>query len=110
MSDFTYSPDDSPDKDVEPRVLEAKYGDGYAQVVGDGINTLQSKWSVNFTRDAATIDAIESFLETKAGVTSFTWTPPGGTEIRVRCKKWRRSLIAFTWHRLQADFERVFAV
>ncbi|CAB4180551.1 COG4718 Phage-related protein [uncultured Caudovirales phage] len=109
MSDFTYAPDDGADKDTKPRVLAAQFGDGYEQVTGDGINTLQSEWQVTFTRDSATIDTIESFLDTKAGVTSFTWTPPGMSEIRVRCRDYRRSLAAYGWHRLSATFKRVFA-
>ena len=58
-------------------VLTAKFGDGYEQRVADGINTLNETYSLTFkTRTKAEIDDIVVFLDTKKGVTSFTFTLP----------------------------------
>ena len=74
----TYAtPDKQLTRSTTPRVLTAKFGDGYEQRVADGINTLNEEYSLNFkTRTKEEIDDIVAFLDTKAGVTKFTFTLP----------------------------------
>jgi len=109
VSDFNYSPSFPPKVSYQPRVTEATFGDGYSQRVGDGINTNPQSWSLTFAGiDNATADAIVSFLSGKAAVTSFTWTPPGGTEIRVICKTWQRIRPTSTHSTVTATFDQVF--
>ena len=74
----TYAtPDKQLTRSTSPRVLTAKFGDGYEQRVADGINTLNEEYSLNFkTRTKAEIDDIVVFLDGKKGVTSFIFTLP----------------------------------
>jgi phage-related protein len=74
----TYAtPDKAMTKQSTPRVLTAKFGDGYEQRIVDGINNLDENYSLTFrTRTKEEIDDIVSFLDTKAGVTKFTLTLP----------------------------------
>lgn len=77
-------------RDVEPRVLEVEFGDGYTAVSPDGINTvLQSRsvlWNGLSDVDRA---AIETFFEARAGVQRFYYQFPGDAKIRLwRCKTW----------------------
>lgn len=92
MSDFTWIPSASPAPilEEEPRVLSAKFGDGYEQRAGDGINNRPQVWTVHFNnRSLAQANAIIAFLRARNGASSFTWTPPDGSaEIRVICRKW----------------------
>lgn len=91
MATFTWSPQTVSKKAV-PRVLGAAFGDGYQQRVGDGINTISPEWSLTFSRVIADIDAIEAFLEARAGEESFDWTPPGeSTAIKVVCPEWGKT-------------------
>ncbi len=69
---FTWTPDYGVIRTRYPRAREAKFGDGYAQRIGDGLNTDLSMWKLNFSsRTAAEIKAIDAFLRDKAGVTAF---------------------------------------
>lgn len=107
MSDFEFAvPEVGSSVEHTPRVLIAKFGDGYEQRVPDGINTELQKWTVKFIVDVPTGQAIHNFLKSLGGSTSFTWTPPNETEIRVVCRSWRRTIGAVHWE-INTTFEEV---
>ena len=74
----TYAtPDKQLTKSSSPRILTAKFGDGYEQRIADGINVLEETYTLTFkTRLKAEIDDIVAFLDTKQNVTKFTLTLP----------------------------------
>ena len=74
----TYAtPDKQLTKTSNPRVLTAKFGDGYEQRAVDGINNLNETYNLTFkTRLKAEIDDIVAFLDSKQNVTKFTLTLP----------------------------------
>jgi phage-related protein len=88
MSEFNYVPGSGLQSTSKPRVLLSKFGDGYEQRVLDGINTNLKSWRLSFTMEVASLDAIEAFLISKGGVTSFTWTPTGKSQVLVICRDW----------------------
>lgn len=108
MSTFTWKPAWGASQSVNPRVLVASFGDGYAQRVGDGINTMPRAWSLNFTQETAAIDLIEAFLRNSAGVTAFDWTPPTGAAGKFVCQEWTRTIASPTAHSISATFVEVF--
>lgn len=108
MSDFNYQPAPGARVTREPRVLSARFGDGYEQRVADGINTQPRTWELTFQRAAADIATILAFFEAKGGVTSFTWTPEGESEVRVLCRRWSRGYVAPGAGAVSATFEEVF--
>jgi phage-related protein len=115
MSDWTYVPDRSYSASRAPRVREVKFGDGYSQRLQDGINYINESYSLSFNNRSFTdISAMDSFLETRGGSTSFTWTPPGEVEIKVICRNWDISVLNHTGVNstsigsLTATFERVY--
>ena len=62
----------------EPRVLRAKFGDGFAQTAGDGIQPFNEEYRFVYTDwPDEHLDTIEKFLRERNGVESFLWTPPG---------------------------------
>lgn len=76
---FIWLPNYNSAMQVVPRVLQAKFGDGYSQRAADGLNTMLRKWNLQFTnRTQADCDAIEAFLVSQGGCLSFNWTPPSG--------------------------------
>lgn len=110
MSDFTFVPSWGSDLDEEPTVAKAQFGDGYAQRVGDGINNRKQVWSLRFENlTSANADTIIAFFRTRNGASSFTWTPPGLSEAKFICEKWKRSYPDFS-HTITATFEQVFDV
>jgi phage-related protein len=80
-------------EDAEPRVNRARYGDGYEQRSGDGINNLLRKWRLRFDNcDPAIAQEIIDFLEARNAVEAFDWTPKWGTvATKVVCPSWQRS-------------------
>ncbi|EKO3656410.1 phage tail protein [Vibrio metschnikovii] len=57
------------------RVLSAQFGDGYAQEVGDGINTKSDSYSLTFKGDFEKIKAIMDFIDAHQGYLPFYWSP-----------------------------------
>lgn len=63
--------------DVEPRVIVAQFGDGYAQRRPNGINYTPQTWTVDM-RNAKEADARAAFdfLNARGGVDVFNWYEP----------------------------------
>lgn len=109
MTAFAWIPQ-TVEKTVTPRVRSARFGEGYEQRVGDGINTMPGQWSLSFSREASIIDAIEGYLVAAGGINAFDWTPPGeSTAVRVVCREWSRTPhTGLRSGALMATFEQVF--
>jgi phage-related protein len=108
MSEFTWQPAYNANVTKAPRVKTAVFGDGYQQRAADGINQILQAWQLSFQLSKTDIDAIDTFLSTKNGVTSFTWTPGTGSEIKVVCREWSRNIMSPHVGSLSAKFEQVF--
>ena len=78
ITDVNINPDRGLKTSYKPRVLSAKYGDGYEQRVSDGINTLTEEWSLTWkNRSRLEPSKIILFFEVLKGLTSFDWYPTG---------------------------------
>lgn len=73
---FTWSPRLNPQGDILFKTRKAKFGDGYEQVSGDGINARSQKWSLNFTGTEDYILPIRDFIDNHGGIRAFQWRPP----------------------------------
>lgn len=102
---------------VEFRTLEAQFGDGYSQSVGDGINTRVQSWNIaaigNLAPGACPADkgdylAIKAFLDARQGWQSFLWTPPGESEGLYRCTSYSPTKTGPNIWSLSATFTQVF--
>jgi len=85
---FTWFPDTNPSNTSEPRVLVAKFGDGYEQRAPDGINNLQEAWALRFTKDYVVGMEIVNFIKARAGAEAFYWADPNGVTKLFVCRKW----------------------
>jgi len=78
------------------RVQRVQFGDGYSQVLTDGLNIEQEIWdckTVPLTNDEAF--SIESFLLSKKGQ-AITWTPPFNTKTFSRPFESNQLLLGYT--------------
>lgn len=92
--------------EMEPRVITDGFGEGYAQRVPDGTNSMLENRSVQFTSlSPETADAIDQFLRARGGHESFQWTAPFQTVPRLWiCAKWRVEPEDATRLRISATF------
>lgn len=80
-------------KTSRPRVLNVQFGDGYSQRVRFGLNTDLKSWNLTWQVSETDADTIESFLEARAGVESFEWTPlDSSTAYRWICQEWSKTI------------------
>lgn len=71
------TPDKTLTKQTAPKVLVAKFGDGYEQRIADGINSIKETYSLSFrNREKAFIDDVVTFLDSQKGVTKFSLNIP----------------------------------
>ena len=78
------------------RVQRVQFGDGYSQVLTDGLNIEQEIWdckTIPLTNDEAF--SIESFLLSKKGQ-AITWTPPFNTKTFSRPFESNQLLLGYT--------------
>lgn len=104
---FTWFPDASHEKQVEPKVRVAKFGDGYEQRSAVNITPVLPTWSVSFTGSRAEIDAIDAFLLARNGVESFEWKNPDEETGLYVCRKWQKRREHGVKVTLTCDLERV---
>lgn len=95
---------------LKPKILEAKFGDGYEQAVADGINNKPRMYSLMFNNlDVVDGDAIEAFFDTNdTATTPFDWTPPNGVAGRFKCKEHTRDFHSGFASNIKCKFEEVF--
>lgn len=109
MATFTYIADNGASLEEAPRVLESKFGDGYQQRVGDGINIRPRKWSLTFnSRTDAELAPIVAFLRARNGIEAFDWTDPEGVAGKFVCKSWTPTKVRYGVNNLTAEFNEVF--
>lgn len=77
---FHWRPLAEPEGVFTHATLNAQFGDGYAQMAGDGINNTKQSWPLMFRGRAAAVTPIKAFLERHAGYRAFLWTPPFGMQ------------------------------
>lgn len=104
---FTWFPDASHEKQAEPKVRVAKFGDGYEQRSPAGLTPLLPTWSMTFTGGRAEIDAIDDFLTARNAVESFTWKNPDEEEGLYVCRKWQKRREHGVRVTLSCEFEKV---
>ena len=99
----------------KPRVLVAKFGDGYEQRVRDGINNVQRTFSVTFkNQPKAIIDDIAGYFNSLGGVDNFSFTIPDSNEsgseetLKVVCDTWTKTYSYDEFYNLTATLREVF--
>ena len=108
MPTFNWIPDYHCAIEVEPRVMAARFGDGYEQRVEDGINAQPKAWDLTFAvRSNTEASAIMDFLKTQ-GAASFDWTDPDGEALKWFCRKRRKQMDGYNNNAVSVRFEQVF--
>lgn len=110
---FAWIPSYSSPKKTTIRLLRNKFGDGYEQRVGDGINNIDNSWSLNFnTTPQAIAQEIDDYLKYQAMGESFPWVPPflnpTGQSIKVICTEYQINPVGFEIYDVSMTFDRVF--
>ena len=111
------TPDKSLTRATTPRVISAKFGDGYEQRTKNGINTIEEKYSLSFnTRTKEFVDDVVVFLDTMAGVSAFTLTLPdsnnttrtGEKDVKVVCATYATMYTYDDFYTLTVELRRVY--
>jgi phage-related protein len=106
---FTWIPSFEATEASKPRARKAQLGDGYEQRVRFGLNTDPKEWSLVFSnRTDVERDEIRTYLNARAGVESFAWTPPGGSVGKYVCEEWQVTLSNCNNNQIRATFRQVF--
>jgi phage-related protein len=108
VSTFSYTADFGAVRSSKPAVTQVKFGDGYEARQQFGINQNLKQWQLTFkNRSDTDANAIETFLDARAGTESFDWTPPNGSSAKWICREWSRALDNYNYNTIQATFEQL---
>ena len=89
MEKFTFKINLNSPVSYEPNIKSVKFGNGYEQVIQDGINHNLRKYqglTIAVNKDKGR--EILAFLNRHGGYKKFQWEGPTGETIFVRCKTW----------------------
>ncbi|BAQ93772.1 phage minor tail protein L [uncultured Mediterranean phage uvMED] len=96
-------------KSSAPNVRAIQFGSGYQQRAQFGINQNPKVYELTFEVSETDADTIESFLDARAAVESFTFTPPGESSSgKFICRQWSKSIPYLNRATITATFEQVF--
>ncbi len=91
MATFSFIPNFAIALTKKPRLLEARFGEGYSQITNDGINNNPEGWQLSFVGlTDAEADAIEDFIDENVGM-PIEWTPPRKTQKKYICREFSRT-------------------
>ncbi|MGY8624348.1 phage tail protein [Chromobacterium violaceum] len=108
---FTWRPAFGASASVHPAVTTSRFGDGYAQRVPSGINTMPAKLSLSFNNlSRASADALESFLARHGGVRWFWYAHAGRSAAKFICSEWQRTNQDRDADSITCSFEQVFDI
>lgn len=105
---FTWKALAPADANVKLRNRKAQFGDGYAQVAGDGLNSREQSWNLSFGGTEAEISAIVAFLDRMAGRRAFQWKPPLYPLGLWTCEEYAPKENPGNYFTLTATFEQAF--
>jgi phage-related protein len=96
-------------KQSQPAVRSARFGSGYEQRTQFGINQNPKVYSLTFEVSETDADTIETFLDARGAVESFTFTPPGeSVSAKFVCRQWSKTIPYLNRATISATFEQVF--
>lgn len=94
---------------IDYRVIETQFGDGYAQVSADGINTKNESYGIKVHAMVNEAREIMDFFDEHKGVRSFFWTPPLGKLGLYTCKDPKPSDVGGGLYTISGTFVKAFA-
>ena len=96
-------------KRSRPSVRAIQFGSGYEQRVQFGINQNRKSYDLTFEVSETDADTIEEFLDARAAVESFTFTPPGESDsAEFVCREWSKTIPYLNRATITATFDQVF--
>ena len=111
MANFptTVNPSYGSRKISEPKIRIAQFGSGYSQRSTFGINQNLKQYQFNRNNITETqADEIETFLDARAGVQHFDYTPAGeSASKKFICRNWQKTIPYLNRASISAVFEEV---
>ena len=110
MANFptTVNPSYGTNKSSAPTVRIAQFGDGYQQRSTFGINQNLKVYNFTWNNISETdADEIETFLDARAGVENFDYTPAGESSKKFICRQWNKTIPYLNRATIRATFEQV---
>jgi len=107
-------PDRGLTRQSQPKVLLARFGDGYEQRLPDGINSIQETFNITFNnRTKEEIDDITGYLASLKGASAFSLTIPdsnnsGELTIKVVCDSYAQGYTYDNFYSATAVLRRVY--
>lgn len=107
---FIWSPLNGPTADLSYRTRSAQFGDGYEQVVSDGINSEKQVWPLTFTGKWDDMAPIIAFLREHKADRSFKWINPFSELGLYRASQLKPTALDFDTWTITVTFTTAYSV
>ena len=95
-------------KRSRPAVRGVRFGDGYELRLQYGLNQNMKVYQLTFEVSETDADTIETFLDARAAVETFDFTPPGeSSAAKFVCESWSKSIPYLNRATINATFRQV---
>jgi len=95
-------------KRSRPATRSVRFGDGYELRLQYGLNQNMKVYQLTFEVSETDSDTIETFLDARAAVESFDFTPPGESSAsKFVCESWSKSIPYLNRATINATFRQV---
>lgn len=106
---FKWRVESNVDASIDYRVIEVQFGDGYAQISSDGINTKNEQYTIRVHALRNEANNIMAFFDRHKGAKSFFWTTPLGSLGLFTCKDPKPQDQGGGLYSITGTFVKVFA-
>lgn len=110
METFNFKLTTDSSGDIDHKVNETSFGDGYVQASAVGINNKIATWAITAIGKSSYTRPIMNFIDRHQGFKSFYWTPPEGEQGRYRVTKYKLQNIGGNNFRVTATFSQGYGV
>ena len=95
-------------KRSRPATRGVRFGDGYELRLQYGLNQNMKVYQLTFEVSETDADTIETFLDARAAVETFDFTPPGeSSAAKFVCESWSKSIPYLNRSTINATFRQV---
>lgn len=107
---FIWSPLNGPTADFSYNTRSIQFGDGYQQVVSDGINPEKQTWPLTFTGKTNDMAPIIAFLREHKADKSFKWVNPLNELGLYRASQFKPTPLNFESWTISVTFTTAYSV
>lgn len=106
---FTWRVNKGVSSDISYTTRAVQFGDGYEQIAGEGVNSKNESYSIEWVGLASEAKLIMDFFDRHAGYRAFFWTAPLNEVALYRCADPKPMDIGGNKYKITGTFKKAYS-